>query len=145
MSKRMKISWLKETEKKDYSAAELYLTLVFERRVATKFVSRLRKVAVSHYIARDALWAAAASILGGAACRRTTPQGSGDWIAAEQDAERCGGGPDRSNARYRSEADLREGFARVQARLSARLPRTAEESPWRVIRKLNWGDFHGQD
>jgi hypothetical protein len=64
MSKRMKISWLKEPENKDYSAAELYLTLVFERPVATKLVSRLRKVAVSHYIARDVLRAAAASILG---------------------------------------------------------------------------------
>ena len=64
MTKTMQIVWAKKPKGDDYVAAEVYLSLIFEPKVATELVRRLRKASVTRYLARDILRASAHLTLG---------------------------------------------------------------------------------
>ena len=53
MEKRIEIKWMATPEAHDYPAALSYLCLIFDPRIATKFVERLRKAKSSTFKAKD--------------------------------------------------------------------------------------------
>jgi hypothetical protein len=64
MSKKSKIKWLGEPEKHDYPAALSYLTLLHDEKTADGIVSRLRRVPVTTFKAKDIFRASRLSLLG---------------------------------------------------------------------------------
>lgn len=64
MKKKVKITCGKKPNAHDYPAAESYLSLIFQPKVASELVRQLRKAPVTPYIARDILRALGHSLLG---------------------------------------------------------------------------------
>lgn len=64
MAKRIKIAWSRDPDKKDYPAAERYLSLIFAPKEAAEITARLRKAPVTQQVARDVLRAAVSSMIG---------------------------------------------------------------------------------
>ena len=60
----MAIHWLDEPEEHNYPAALSYLSLIVERKTATRLVSRLRKTSLVEYKAKDIFRASGLSLLG---------------------------------------------------------------------------------
>jgi hypothetical protein len=58
------IRWLPEPEPKDYPAAQSYLSLVFEAKVAERYVLGLRAAGVESFKAKDIFRASGLSLLG---------------------------------------------------------------------------------
>ena len=58
------IRWLGEPEAKDYPAAQSYLSLAFEAKVATRYVRALRAAKVEAFKAKDIFRASGLSLLG---------------------------------------------------------------------------------
>jgi hypothetical protein len=59
-----KIKWLKKPEKHDYPAAQSYLSLIFEPKIAKKLVDRLKASEVREFAAKDIFRASRLSLLG---------------------------------------------------------------------------------
>jgi hypothetical protein len=53
MGKRSDISWFEQPQEHNYPAAEAYLNLLFEDKVAADLVRRLKKAGVSKFKAKD--------------------------------------------------------------------------------------------
>lgn len=64
MSKHVQIAWLNQPEAHDYPAARSYLSLVFEKRTAAKYVGQLRRAPVAEFKAKDLFRASGLSLLG---------------------------------------------------------------------------------
>ena len=65
MSKQVvHIQWLEEPEDHDYPAAESYLCLHYEEKVAATFVAKLRRAPISQFKAKDIFRASGLSLLG---------------------------------------------------------------------------------
>ena len=62
--KKRIIRWLAEPEAKDYPAAQSYLSLVFEAKVAGRYVLALRAANVEAFKAKDIFRASGLSLLG---------------------------------------------------------------------------------
>jgi hypothetical protein len=58
------IKWLSKPEPHDYPAALSYLTLIYSKDVGKKFVSRLKKIPVINFKAKDIFRASSLSLLG---------------------------------------------------------------------------------
>ena len=64
MSKQVHIQWLEEPEDHDYPAAESYLSLHYEEKVAATFVTKLKRASMSQFKAKDIFRASGLSLLG---------------------------------------------------------------------------------
>lgn len=64
MSKIKKIKWLKLPEEHDYPAAESYLNLLFEAKVAKNFITKLKLAKVQTFKSKDIFRASNLSLLG---------------------------------------------------------------------------------
>jgi hypothetical protein len=64
MGKKIEIKWLDEPEDHDYPAAALYLSLLYDKPAAAKYVEQLRKAPVSKFEAKDIFRASGLSLLG---------------------------------------------------------------------------------
>jgi len=64
MDKPIEISWLDEPEEHDYPAAESYLSLLFDEKIAASMAGRLRKASISTFKAKDVFRASGLSLLG---------------------------------------------------------------------------------
>lgn len=64
MGKSLKIRWLAEPEKHDFSEAESYLNLVCDRQAAAKLVRKLRGARAVRFKAKDVFRASGLSLLG---------------------------------------------------------------------------------
>lgn len=64
MGKAADIRWLSEPEKRNYPAAESYLSLVYDRSAAAGLVRRLRRSPILHFKSRDIFRASGLSLLG---------------------------------------------------------------------------------
>jgi hypothetical protein len=64
MSKQIKIKWLSEPEEHDYPAAFSYLILIYDEKTAVGLVSKLKKVPISEFNAKDIFRASRLSLLG---------------------------------------------------------------------------------
>jgi hypothetical protein len=64
LSKQVHIQWLEEPEDHDYPAAESYLSLHYEEKVAATFVTKLRRAPISQFKAKDIFRASGLSLLG---------------------------------------------------------------------------------
>jgi len=64
MDKPIEISWLDEPEEHDYPAAESYLSLLFDEKIAAGMAGRLRKASISTFKAKDVFRASGLSLLG---------------------------------------------------------------------------------
>jgi hypothetical protein len=64
MEKKIEIKWLDEPEDHDYPAAALYLSLLYDKPAATKYVEQLRKTPMSKFEAKDIFRASGLSLLG---------------------------------------------------------------------------------
>jgi disulfide oxidoreductase YuzD len=64
MGKRSDISWFEQPQEHNYPAAESYLNLLFEDKVAADLVRRLKKAGVSKFKAKDIFRASGLSLLG---------------------------------------------------------------------------------
>lgn len=64
MGKTLKIRWLAEPEKHDFSEAESYLNLIYDHRTAAKLVKKLRGARVVRFRAKDVFRASGLSLLG---------------------------------------------------------------------------------
>ena len=62
--KQMEIKWLSAPEEHDYSAAQSYLSLMYEDSTAKAYVEKLRHVSLSEYKAKDIFRASGLSLLG---------------------------------------------------------------------------------
>jgi disulfide oxidoreductase YuzD len=56
--------WLKDPEKHNFPAAQSYLSLIYERRVANSLVQKLRRAPLSSFKAKDIFRASGLSLLG---------------------------------------------------------------------------------
>jgi hypothetical protein len=63
MAKTTAIRWLSEPQKHDYSAAESFLSLLMETKVAKNLVDQMRQAAMSEYAAKDIFRASALPLL----------------------------------------------------------------------------------
>ena len=59
------IKWLGEPEEHDYPAAESYLSLIYDAKIAADFMQQLRQASMSVYKAKDIFRASSLSLLGG--------------------------------------------------------------------------------
>jgi hypothetical protein len=59
-----KIKWLKQPEEHDYPAALSYLSLIFDKKKAAVYVSKLKSAPVSEFKAKDIFRASQLSLLG---------------------------------------------------------------------------------
>lgn len=57
-------TWLKKPEEHDYPAAESYLSLIFDERMAAKLTKKLRAAAVQEFKAKDIFRASGLPLLG---------------------------------------------------------------------------------
>jgi hypothetical protein len=64
MKKVEEIKWLAEPEEHDYPAALSYLSLIYDEKKATKFVTGLQEAPVSFFKAKDIFRASSLSLLG---------------------------------------------------------------------------------
>src|SRR5258705_14100 len=64
MTKRVEIKWRTQPEDHDYPAAESYLRLLCDNRVAAPFVKRLRRAPIVEFNAKDLFRASRLSLLG---------------------------------------------------------------------------------
>jgi len=64
MRKHVQIAWLKQPAEHNYPAAESYLSLIFEKRTAVKYVRQLRRAPVTEFKAKDIFRASGLSLLG---------------------------------------------------------------------------------
>ena len=64
MSKNVKIQWLSGPEEHDYPAAESYLSLIYEKRAAARYVEELRRAPITEFKAKDIFRASGLSLLG---------------------------------------------------------------------------------
>ena len=64
MAKPAEIKWLKTPEDHDYPAAESYLQLLFDQPFAASTVTRLRRVAIVTFKAKDIFRASGLSLIG---------------------------------------------------------------------------------
>lgn len=64
MKKHVDIEWLSEPEEHDYPAAKAYLSLLYNERAATNFVTQLRRAPVSEFKAKDIFRASGLPLLG---------------------------------------------------------------------------------
>ena len=62
--KQPPIQWLDEPEDHDYPAAESYLSLHYEEKVAAAFGTKLRRAPISQFKAKDIFRASGLSLLG---------------------------------------------------------------------------------
>lgn len=62
MKKRAEIKWLGEPVSKDYSAAEMFLQLLYEPKKARLWAKKLKRAGMSQYAAKDILRASAIPI-----------------------------------------------------------------------------------
>lgn len=66
MSKKIKekIKWLALPEEHDYPAAASYLSLIYDDKITSDLVEKLKNAPVSHYKAKDIFRASVLSLLG---------------------------------------------------------------------------------
>lgn len=64
MSKNKKIKWLKLPEEHDYPAAESYLNLLFEPKIARSYIAKLKLAKVETFKSKDIFRASNLSLLG---------------------------------------------------------------------------------
>ena len=64
MAKKVKIKWLSQPEAHDYPAALSYLTLIYDKKTATRFVNKLKGASMSEFKAKDIFRASGLSLLG---------------------------------------------------------------------------------
>jgi hypothetical protein len=64
MKAPIKIRWEKEPEDHDYPAAESYLCLTYDPKVAAALIARLRKATITEFKAKDLFRASRLSLLG---------------------------------------------------------------------------------
>jgi hypothetical protein len=62
--KKTKINWHSKPQKRDYPAAQEYLSLLFEPRPAMKIVSKLKRAKTVEFAAKDIFRASGLSLLG---------------------------------------------------------------------------------
>jgi hypothetical protein len=62
--KKTKINWLGKPQKHDYPAAQSYLSLRFEPRVAKNLAVKLQRAEMTEYAAKDIFRASGLSLLG---------------------------------------------------------------------------------
>jgi hypothetical protein len=62
--KNAEIKWLSNPEEHDYSAAESYLSLIFDESVANAYVEKLRRASIAEFKAKDIFRASGLSLLG---------------------------------------------------------------------------------
>ena len=60
----MKIRWFSKPQKRDYPAAQSYLSLHFEPRASIKIVNRLKRAKTTEFAAKDIFRASGLSLLG---------------------------------------------------------------------------------
>jgi hypothetical protein len=64
MEKKIEIKWLVEPEDHDYPAAASYLSLLYDKQAAAKYVEQLQKTPMSKFEAKDIFRASGLSLLG---------------------------------------------------------------------------------
>lgn len=64
MGKKAEIKWLAEPEAHNYPAAQSYLSLIYQERIAASLVRKLRQAPVSKFKAKDIFRASGLSLLG---------------------------------------------------------------------------------
>lgn len=64
MSKIKKVKWLKLPEEHDYPAAESYLNLLYEPKIAKNFIAQLKLAKVQTFKSKDIFRASNLSLLG---------------------------------------------------------------------------------
>jgi hypothetical protein len=64
MGKQIEIKWLPEPGENNYPAAESYLSLIYDDKTASAFVSKLKTAPVSTFAAKDIFRASGLSLLG---------------------------------------------------------------------------------
>jgi len=64
MAKEIKIKWLRKPEDHDYTAAQAYLSLLYDESVSAGHVDKLKRAPVSKYHAKDIFRASDLSLLG---------------------------------------------------------------------------------
>jgi hypothetical protein len=64
MAKEIKIKWLRKPEDHDYTAAQAYLSLLYDEPVSAGHVDKLKRAPVSKYQAKDIFRASDLSLLG---------------------------------------------------------------------------------
>ena len=60
----LKIKWLSQPEEHDYPAARSYLTLIYDKKTAARFVNKLKKASRSEFKAKDIFRASGLPLLG---------------------------------------------------------------------------------
>jgi hypothetical protein len=64
MPSEIAIKWLADPEDHDYPAAESYLSLLYDKPAAAKYVEQLRKAPISNFKAKDIFRASGLSLMG---------------------------------------------------------------------------------
>jgi hypothetical protein len=64
MPKKYEIKWLSEPEEHDYPAALSYLSLIYDDKAATTYVSKLKRASACEFKAKDIFRASCLSLLG---------------------------------------------------------------------------------
>ena len=64
MPSEIAIKWLADPEDHDYPAAEAYLSLLYDKPAAAKYVEQLRKAPISNFKAKDIFRASGLSLMG---------------------------------------------------------------------------------
>jgi hypothetical protein len=64
MKPQIEIKWLADPEDQDYPAAGSYLSLLYDKPAAAKYVEQLRKAPISTFKAKDIFRASGLSLLG---------------------------------------------------------------------------------
>ena len=64
MVNQVSIKWLAEPEDHDYPAAGSYLSLLYDQKMAAKYVEQLRRVPLAEFKAKDIFRASGLSLLG---------------------------------------------------------------------------------
>jgi hypothetical protein len=62
--KKVKVKWLGKPQKHDYPAAQSYLSLTFDPRVAKNLADKLERAEMTEYAAKDIFRACGLSLLG---------------------------------------------------------------------------------
>ena len=63
MSQKVEIKWFDKSGEHDYPAAESFLRLIYDARVATKYVQQLKRVPTLEFKAKDIVRASGLSLL----------------------------------------------------------------------------------
>ena len=62
--KKTKINWFSKPQKHDYPAAQAYLSLIFEPKVARNLTGKLKRAKMTEFAAKDIFRASGLSLLG---------------------------------------------------------------------------------